>query len=218
MSNLPPVPVHSQFLDMNGYVSQVWLDFLQKAFVRMGGRVAPTNDELVPVDTDRIVDGAVNEFKLAGTVAGTGLVGGAGTPLSVNPDGSTLEINGDSVRVKASGIGTNEVANDAISFIKLLSTDWTKNTGSNGYTKLGNGIYLQWGSTGSVSSATTQSVSFPTPFPNACRQVVANIIGNSAAATTTTGSIGTDLVNASSFNINNRSSVAFSFSWIAVGY
>lgn len=43
--------------------------------------------------------------KLGPDVAGDGLTGGAGLPLAVNPDGITIEISGDKVRVKSTGAG-----------------------------------------------------------------------------------------------------------------
>lgn len=56
------------------------------------------------VTTVKIQDAAVTAAKLAAAVAGAGLAGGAGTALSVNVDDSTIEINTDTLRVKAAGI------------------------------------------------------------------------------------------------------------------
>lgn len=56
------------------------------------------------VGTTQLADGSVTSAKLAAAVAGAGLVGGAGSPLDVNPDGSTLEVVSDQVRVKDGGI------------------------------------------------------------------------------------------------------------------
>lgn len=59
-----------------------------------------------------IADATITETLLAASVAGNGLAGGAGTALSVNVDGSTVELSSDQVRVKDLGItlakfGTN---------------------------------------------------------------------------------------------------------------
>jgi hypothetical protein len=58
----------------------------------------------------KIASGAVTASKIASSVAGNGLAGGAGTALSVNVDGSTIEINTDSLRVKDGGIGSTKLA------------------------------------------------------------------------------------------------------------
>lgn len=61
-----------------------------------------------------VVNASIDENKLAASVAGNGLAGGAGTVLSVNVDDSTIEINSDSLRVKAGGIGNSHIATNAI--------------------------------------------------------------------------------------------------------
>jgi hypothetical protein len=53
--------------------------------------------------------GGVDSVHLAAAVAGAGLTGGAGSALAVNPDGSTLEISGDTVRVKANGLNSTHM-------------------------------------------------------------------------------------------------------------
>lgn len=65
----------------------------------------PTVNIVGAVSSLAIADGAVNENKLSGTVAGDGLAGGAGVKLKVVPDGSSLEINGSAqVGIKAAGV------------------------------------------------------------------------------------------------------------------
>lgn len=54
--------------------------------------------------------GAVTAAELDATVAGNGLAGGAGTALSVNVDGTTLEINADALRVKDGGLAAAKLA------------------------------------------------------------------------------------------------------------
>lgn len=79
---------------------------------------------------------AVTETQLHTSVAGAGLTGGAGTALAVNPDGATLEVVADQVRVKALGIGNSHLATNAV-------TDGTVATGAAiAYSKLAltNGI------------------------------------------------------------------------------
>jgi len=52
----------------------------------------------------QIKDAGVTEAKLAASVAGDGLTGGAGSALSVNVDNSTIEIVSDALQVKDGGI------------------------------------------------------------------------------------------------------------------
>jgi hypothetical protein len=70
----------------------------------------------------KIAAAAVDESKLAASVAGAGLAGGAGTALSVNVDGSTLEIPVDTLRVKDSGITLAKMAADSVDENKIKSS------------------------------------------------------------------------------------------------
>lgn len=85
---------------------------------------AVTEDKLADnaVSTGKIVDAAVTEAKLAASVAGDGLSGGAGSALSVNVDGSTIEISTDSLRVKDLGISTAKLADASVDEDKLSSS------------------------------------------------------------------------------------------------
>ncbi len=56
------------------------------------------------VGTAQIADNAVTAAKIATSVAGSGLTGGGGSALAVNPDNSSIEIVTDEVRVKSTGI------------------------------------------------------------------------------------------------------------------
>lgn len=64
------------------------------------------------------LDGSYPNPGLAATVAGNGLAETSDV-LSVNVDGSTIEISSDSLRVKASGITANEIAADAVGSSEL---------------------------------------------------------------------------------------------------
>jgi hypothetical protein len=66
-------------------------------------------------DNLQVKDDGITAAKLNADVAGAGLSLASGSnALQVNTDGSTLEINGDSIRVKASGITSNEIATGAV--------------------------------------------------------------------------------------------------------
>lgn len=77
------------------------------------------------VETAKINNAAVTADKLAAAVAGSGLAGGAGTALSVNVDGSTLEITTDTLNVKALGIAAAQLAADAVETAKIKDANVT---------------------------------------------------------------------------------------------
>lgn len=227
-SILPPVPLRIQMYDQGGFLSPIWADWFQKVFVRAGGSIAETNDELYDITSDRIPNGAVTlpkiqdiaTDKLIGRdTAGTGTSEQIGVTGGIEFDGSlnlrTSAFTGDVT--KTAGGTALTIANDAVSFIKLLSTDWTSVKAASGYQKLGSGIYIQWGITTSLSSGTTTSISFPIAFPTACRQVIPGISGNSASSTAATGHIGTGNYSTTAFDLYNRTSLSYTFNWIAVG-
>lgn len=73
------------------------------------------------VTASEIQAATITGTELAGSVAGSGLTGGAGSALAVNVDNSTLEVNTDIVRVKASGITANEIAAGAVGSSELAT-------------------------------------------------------------------------------------------------
>lgn len=86
------------------------------------------------VTTAKIADANVTAAKLAAAVAGDGLAGGAGTALSVNVDGSTIEISSDSLRVKDSGITTAKINDGAVTQAKRASLGQQNSPSSGSYT------------------------------------------------------------------------------------
>jgi hypothetical protein len=80
------------------------------------------------VSTAGITNGAVTADKIDAAVAGNGLAGGAGSALSVNVDGSTIEINADSLRVKDAGVVTAKIADDAVTSAKIAAPTLTPKT------------------------------------------------------------------------------------------
>jgi hypothetical protein len=63
---------------------------------------------------------AVTATTIAAAVAGSGLAGGAGTALSVNVDGSTLEINSDTLRQKDGGTTAAKLAATALTSPNII--------------------------------------------------------------------------------------------------
>lgn len=66
------------------------------------------------------LDGTYPNPGLAASVAGNGLAETSDV-LSVNVDASTIEINSDTLRVKAGGIGTNEIATDGVGTAEIAA-------------------------------------------------------------------------------------------------
>jgi hypothetical protein len=71
------------------------------------------------VTTTKIADDAVDKTKIAADVAGSGLGQNVDGSLEVNVDGSTIEINTDSLRVKDLGITTAKLAATSVTAAKL---------------------------------------------------------------------------------------------------
>lgn len=89
---------------------------------------------------------------------------------------------------------------------------------ASGYFKFPGGLIIQWGVTASLTSATTTAITFPTPFPTACLQVIPGVYSNSAGSTAATGHYGTGTYTTDSFELYNRTSAANYFNWIAIGH
>lgn len=68
---------------------------------------------------NQIKDATVTEDELNASVAGDGLTGGAGSPLAVNVDDSTVEIDTDAIRVKDDGITNAKLANITRGSVKV---------------------------------------------------------------------------------------------------
>ena len=65
-----------------------------------------------------VKDGGIGAGKLAAAVAGDGLALSS-TAMSVNVDGTTIEIDSDALRVKASSIATSHISDAAITSAKI---------------------------------------------------------------------------------------------------
>lgn len=216
-------------MDDFGRPTSVWSDWFKKVFARVGGHIALTNTELESVTTARIVDDAVTFPKLQ-NITTDRLVGrdtaATGDPEEIAVSGGleftgtggiqTSAFTGDVT--KPAGSAAQTIASGAVSFAKMLSTDWTSSKTTSGYTKLPNGIVIQWGTVTALSLGTNTTAGFPLTFPTACLQVIAGVMNNSIAATTTTGQWGTGAYTTTGFGLYNRTNLNLDFNWIAVGY
>jgi hypothetical protein len=79
------------------------------------------------VTTAKIGAAAVTAAKLAADTAGNGLTQAAGGALQVNPDGTTLELSADAVRVKDGGITLAKLAADSVDGSKIVNDTITVN-------------------------------------------------------------------------------------------
>lgn len=82
---------------------------------------------------------------------------------------------------------------------------------SSGWTKLPNGLFIQWGYNLATTSATTYS--FPIAFPNACFSVIPGNITNPGSDAAS----GAGVVSASQFSLSRKTAQQTLF-WLAVGY
>jgi hypothetical protein len=200
-SQLPPVPHRAPVLDDRGLVTPIWADWFNQLMTRVGGNIASTITELGgPVGTADLADDSVTADKLADHATTD-----ASRAVTTN-------------HIRDLAVTVAKLAG-SIPFSKLAIGDWTVSTNATtGYLKLGSGIYLQWGVTASIASASTSSVAFPLAFPTACVQVLTSVRDNSAVATTATGQVGSGNYSAAGFDLYNRTSVAQVFNWFAVGF
>ena len=65
------------------------------------------------------------QFSGAGQISAGNALTKTGNTLDVAVDNSTIEVSSDSLRVKASGIGANELATDAVTTVKILDLNVT---------------------------------------------------------------------------------------------
>lgn len=71
------------------------------------------------IGTSQLADNSVNSYKIASSIAGSGLSGGGGTPLGINVDNVTIGITSDILLVKDDGISTSKIADGAVRVTKL---------------------------------------------------------------------------------------------------
>jgi hypothetical protein len=144
-------------------------------------------------------------------------------PISINGTGTITGISAGGLPddcittadIAGSAVTTAKVNNEAISFAKLLSTDWTASLGASGYQKLPSGLIIQWGS---GTAASNTSISFPTTFPTSAYCVIASCSNYGASRIVNAGNISTSGFTASGFVTNTAGfSSGEAFYYIALG-
>jgi len=66
-----------------------------------------------------------SQFSGAGQISAGNALTKTGNTLDVAVDDTTIEVSSDALRVKASGIGSNQIANDAVTTVKILDSNVT---------------------------------------------------------------------------------------------
>lgn len=94
-----------------------------------------TNSQVLTADSSQasgliwsnsaVANNSITEFKLTTSVAGNGLTGGNGTPLSVVVDNSTIQITGNTLSVKSQGITATQILNNTITASQIANTTIT---------------------------------------------------------------------------------------------
>ena len=96
----------------------------------------------------KVADAGITATQIATSVAGDGLAGGAGTPLSVGVDDSSIEITTDTLNVRALGV-TNAMLAGSIANSKLSNSSITITAGDaltgGGSVSLGSSVTLNVG-------------------------------------------------------------------------
>jgi len=120
--------------------------------------------------------------------------------------------------VDGSGSGLDADTVDGLQASAFLQdSDFTQNLTANGWTKLPNGLMIQWGTKLVSGNAVNSSQSFNTTFPNAVFQVVATSIVGGASENDNWG-LGASSPTTSTFYLTNGNGNGRYFRWIAVGY
>jgi hypothetical protein len=136
---------------------------------------ATGGDNIIYVDSSSISLPKASTTVLGAIKIGDGLSANSVTGVANVVKASTTQLGGIKV---GSGLSANPVDGqlDVLPMPTLLS--------SNGYSKLPNGLLMQWGSAGGASS-NPSTVAFPLSFPNSCFSVViTNNVGPSNVAPT----------------------------------
>lgn len=101
-------------------------------------------------------------------------------------------------------------------FDLAATTGYTQNLATAGYTKLPNGLYIQWGVSGSIAQDSGGYTSFYTAFPNECFAVMATRYSGTAGSGE--GSVTAYIYSTTQFYIYNGEDVTSTFKYIAIGY
>lgn len=166
--------------------------------------------------------GAVTAATTLAVTGVTTLTGGLNTPLAVLQGGTgvTTSTGTGSNVLSASptftGTPLSTTAASATNTTQIATTAFAYGTLSNstsGYVKLPNGLILQWGTTGSLGSPSTTTITLPIAFPTTFHNVGITRNTTSLAASYTAAVVKSTL---STFIVYNNG-IACAQMWTAVG-
>lgn len=167
-------------------------------------------------------DGAFRSFvsKRDGNVARFGVTSNGSTLLqNVKNDGTETNYYINDFGVSAQKDGTQSLGTSSIRWKDAWIGTWSKT--NNGYTKLPNGIVMQWGQSnvtiGAVNTPTTANINLPIAFPSACMFANGNATtGEPAKLIGNVGNFTTTQLELRAINLINTNSVTIR--WLAIGY
>lgn len=138
MSNkVPPIPFRAQLLDEFGNISQIWGDFFKQCRARIGGAVAPSNDELdssiTALQPKLVPTGSILDF--GGTAAPTGFLMCDGSAISrttyadlFSVVGTAFGVGDGSTTFNLPASGKFHVSKDSGTFTTLGATGGAEST------------------------------------------------------------------------------------------
>ena len=139
---------------------------------------------------------------------GTGVTTSTGTGnnvLSASPTFTDTPLS----TTAASATNTTQIATTAFAYGTLSNS-------ANGYTKLANGVIIQWGLMASSGDTSITTVTFPITFPTAFRSITGQQNGNAGSDLYGNGWKLT-ATSTSSVNIKNSTGGTNGWYWIAIG-
>lgn len=182
--------------------------------------VSGTSVLTLPVATDTLVGKATTDTltnksiavtQLTGTLAvangGTGVTTSTGTGnvvLSASPTFTGTPLS----TTAASATNTTQIATTAFAYGTLSAA-------ANGYTKLANGLVIQWGVTAALVSATSNTITYPIAYASASGTVVVTAVTNFPAAASHSA---VTAMTTSNFTLFSGSSGTTAYRWFAAGY
>jgi len=166
-------------------------------------------DKIIPVGSALTVEGAA-VFTAGISANSTMILGGAAT-LS-----STLNVSGATTLTTATtGLVTCSTAPSLAGHLcNKTYVDGTSSKTTSGYTKLPNGILIQWGVTPSIAIGGSLAITFSTPFSSACYSIT---VTPRFASATNSYSWSTNAPSTTGFTLYSQGALAGIYQWIAIG-
>jgi len=134
--------------------------------------------------------------------------------------GNSLSLGGTAVTATAAELNYVDGVTSSVQTqldAKLETSDFTQSLADDGWTKLPNGLTLQWGSTTVAANTANSSVSFPVAFDTACFQVVVSVEDNNLNREDNAG-LGETAPTTTTFRVTNGTTSSLKFRFFAIGH